>query len=130
MINKERYLKFIKDFNLISIFNICEELKKDKSSFYTCRLSLENMQVITDEIRKRIKVLYPDVNDDEFILNTKEKNVDFVKDINEININKICNKYKIFTNAIYSLECSETKYELVVNEIKNQLDEIYKKYSK
>lgn len=130
MNNKERYLKFIKDFNLISIFNICEELKKDKSSFYTCRLSLENMQVITDEIRKRIKVLYPDVNDDEFILNTKEKNVDFVKDINEININKICNKYKIFTNAIYSLECSETKYELVVNEIKSQLDEVYKKYSK
>lgn len=130
MINKERYLKFIKDFNLISIFNICEELKKDKSSFYTCRLSLENMQIITDEIRKRIKALYPDVNDDEFILNTKEKNVDFVKDINEISINKICNKYKIFTNAIYSLECSETKYELVVNEIKNQLDEIYKKYSK
>lgn len=130
MNNKERYLKFIKDFNLISIFNICEELKKDKSSFYTCRLCLENMQVITDEIRKRIKALYPDVNDNEFILNTKEKNVDFVKDINEISLNKICNKYKIFTNAIYSLECSESKYELVVNEIKRQLDEIYKKYSK
>lgn len=130
MNKKERYLKFIKDFNNINIYDILKELNLITSGFYTYRYSLEKMQLITDEMRRRIKALYPDVNDDEFILNTKEKNVDFVKDINEIGINKICNKYKIFTNAIYSLECSETKYELVVNEIKSQLDEVYKKYSK
>lgn len=130
MNNKERDLKFIKDFNKINIYDILKELNLITSGFYTCRYSLEKMQTVTDEMRRKIKTLYSNINNDEFILSTKEKNVDFVKDINEININKICNNHKIFTNAIYSLECSDTKYELVVSEIKKQLDEVYKKYNK
>ena len=130
MNNKERYLKFIKDFNWIGVSNICEELKKDKSSFYTCRLSLENMQLITSKIREHIKRIYPLVKDDEFVLKSKEDNIKFAKDIKNIISQNILYNFKIDIGSLYTYKLSESKYELVVNEIKSQLDEVYKKYSK
>lgn len=129
MNNKERYLKFIKDFNSIGTANICKELNKDKSSFYTSRLSLENMQLITSSIRKHIKELYPLIDDNEFILNTKEDNINFTKDIKKINVTDICNNFNIQKTTLYRKVASESKYELVINEIKKELDEVYQKYN-
>lgn len=130
MNNKERYLKFIKDFNSISVYNILKETNLTTSCFYTCRYSFENMQQVTDEIRKRIKIIYPTIKNDEFILDTKEKIIVFAKDITNISTNNILSELKIDKGSLYTYRISEQKYELVVNEIKKQLDEVYKKYNK
>lgn len=129
MNNKERYLKFIKDFKDISVSNILKEFNMNTASFYTATYSLENMQKITDEFRKRLCEFYFELNN-EFILDTKEKNILFTKDIKEIGINKICDELKIKTSALYMYRCSDTKYELVVNTIKERLKETFNKYSK
>lgn len=129
MNNKERYLKFIKDFNDIGIKDILGELNFNSASFYTSRYSLDNMQKITSEVRKQVKNIYPDIKNDEFILDTKEKNIAFVKDIKAIQLNKICNELNIKKNSLYVYEASDFKYELVINEIKKQLDNIYLKYN-
>lgn len=128
MNKKEIYLKFIKDFNSIGITNILSDLNMNSSSFYTYEYSVENMQRVTNEMRKRIRKLYADVKDDEFILETKEKNIDFVKDIKDIQINRICKNLKIAKGSLYVYEASDSKYELVIDEIKKQIDEIFKKY--
>lgn len=130
MNNKERYLKFIKDFNNINIYDILKELNLITSGFYTYRYSLEKMQLITNKMREKIKNIYPFIENDEFILNTKEKNIAFAKDITNISTNNIFDELKIDRGSLYTYRISESKYELVVNEIKNQLDGIYKKYSK
>ena len=75
MNKKEMYLKFIKDFNNISIYDILKEVDLTTSCFYTYRYSLEKMQRVTDEMRKRIKTIYPTIKNDEFILDTKEKQI-------------------------------------------------------
>lgn len=129
MNNKERYLKFIKDFNGIGIANILSDFKMDLGTFYTNRYSLENMQKITNEVKRQIKNLYQDIKNDEFILETKEKNVSFVKDVKAIQLNKICNELNIKKNSLYVYEASESKYELVIDEIKKQLDDVYLKYN-
>lgn len=129
MNNKERYLKFIKDFNDVGIKDILKELNFNSASFYTSRYSLDNMQRITSEMRKQIKIIYHDIKNDEFILETKEKNVSFVKDIKAIQLNKICNELNIKKNSLYVYEASESKYELVIDEIKKQLDDVYLKYN-
>lgn len=129
MNNKEMYLKFIKDFNGIGITDILSDLNMNSSSFYTYEYSIENMQRVTDEMRKRIKQLYVNIKNDEFILDTKEKNVDFIKDIKDIQINRICKDLKIAKGSLYVYEASDSKYELVIDEIKKQLDNIYLKYN-
>ena len=53
----------------------------------------------------------------------------FVKDIKAIQLNKICNELNIKKNSLYVYEASESKYELVIDEIKKQLDNIYLKYN-
>lgn len=128
MNKKEMYLKFIKDFNGIGITDILKDLNMNSSSFYTYEYSVENMQRVTNEMRKRIRKLYADVKDDEFILETKEKNINFVKDIKDIQINRICKNLKIAKGSLYVYEASDSKYELVIDEIKKQIDEIFKKY--
>lgn len=128
MNKKEMYLKFIKDFNGIGITDILNNLNMNSSSFYTYEYSVENMQRVTNEMRKRIRKLYADVKDDEFILETKEKNVNFVKDIKDIQINRICRNLKIAKGSLYVYEASDSKYELVIDEIKKQIDEVFKKY--
>ena len=129
MNNKEMYLKFIKDFNSINVFDILRELNLITSGFYTYRYSLEKMQLVTDEMRKKIKGIYPVIEDKKFVLSTKEKNINFVKDITNISTNNIINDLKIDKASLYTYRISELKYELVVNEIKKQLDKVYKKYS-
>ena len=57
MNNKERYLKFIKDFNDVGIKDILKEFNFNSASFYTSRYSLDNMQKITNEMRKQIKAI-------------------------------------------------------------------------
>lgn len=130
MNKKEMYLKFIKDFNNISIYDILKEFDLTTSCFYTYRYSLENMQRVTDEMRKKIKFIYPTIKNDEFILNTKEKIVDFAKDITNISTNNIFDKLNVDRGALYTYRISETKYELVIDEIKRQIDEVYEKYNK
>lgn len=130
MNKKEMYLKFIKDFNNISIYDILKEVDLTTSCFYTYRYSLEKMQRVTDEMRKRIRTIYPTIKNDEFILDTKEKIVNFAKDITNISTNNITDELKIDRGALYTYRVGENKYELVINEIKSQLDEVYKKYSK
>lgn len=129
MNNKERYLKFIKDFNGIGITDILRELNFNSSSFYTYEYSIENMQRVTNEMRKQLKKLYSELNDTNFILDTKEKNVSFIKDIKDIRINYICQNLKVIKGTLYNFTASESKYELVINEIKKQLDNVYLKYS-
>jgi len=129
MNNKERYLKFIKNFNDIGISNTLKELDFNSSSFYTYEYSLENMQKITNKMREKIISIYPSINDNKFILDTKEKNINYVKDIKSVGINKICDELNVHKSALYTLECSELKYELVINEIKKELDNVYQKYS-
>ena len=130
MNNKERYLLFIKYFNNIKTKDILKTFNLSSSSFYTYEYSLENMQQVSDEMKKQIKEIYPNIKDDKINLDTKEKIVDFIKDIKEIGINKICNQLKIDSGALYTYRVSDSKYELIINEIKKQLDEVYKKYSK
>lgn len=129
MNNKERYLKFIKDFNGIGITDILNDLNMNSSSFYTYEYSIENMQLVTNEMRKQLKILYTELNDNNFILDTKEKNINFVKDIKDIRTNYICESLKISRGTLYNYTASDSKYELVINEIKKQLDNIYLKYN-
>lgn len=130
MNNKEKYLKFIKDFNNIGIRNILNTYKFDVKGFYKGFYSLENMQIVSNEMRKQLKILYPEINDNSFVLNTKEKNIEFIKDISNISPIIILRENKIDKGCFYSLKNKEEKYLLVVNEIKKQLDEVYLKYSK
>lgn len=130
MNKKEMYLKFIKDFNNISIYDILKEVELTTSCFYTYRYSLEKMQRVTDEMRKRIRTIYPTIKNDEFILDTKEKIVNFAKDMTNISTNNITDELKIDRGALYTYRVGETKYELVINEIKRQIDEVYEKYNK
>lgn len=130
MNKKEMYLKFIKDFNNISIYDILKEVDLTTSCFYTYRYSLEKMQRVTDEMIKRIRTIYPTIKNDEFILDTKEKIVNFAKDITNISTNNITDELKIDRGALYTYRVGENKYELVINEIKRQIDEVYEKYNK
>jgi len=84
MNNKEKYLKFIKDFNNIGVSNILNNFNIDTSGFYTGFYSLENMQKVSNEMRKQLRELYLEINDNKFILDTKEKNIEFIKDISNI----------------------------------------------
>lgn len=129
MNNKEKLLKFIKDFNGIGITDVLNDLNMNSSAFYTYEYSLDNMQKITNEVRKQLKTLYNDLEDNNFILNTKEKNVNFIKDIKDIRTNYICENMRISRGTLYNYTASESKYELVINEIKKQLDEVYQKYN-
>jgi len=128
--NKERGIKFIKDFNGIGITDILKSFNLNSSSFYTYEYSIKNMQRVTNEMRKKIKNIYPDIEDNNFILATKESNLNFVKDIKNIKITSICNNLKIHKTSLYGLDASDSKYELVINEIKKQIDQVYEKYNK
>ena len=128
MNTKERCLNFIKSFTNIKIRDVLKELNLNSSSFYTYEYSLDNMQKVTDEIKKRLEKICPDMDRGDIILDTKEKNVNFVKEINNIKINTLCSNLHISKQAIYRLEASDTKYELLVNDIIQRVNNIYNKY--
>jgi len=56
-VNKEVNLKFIKDFNKISVANICKDLGIDKSNLYRGNASAESYKRVKEEIIKRFKEL-------------------------------------------------------------------------
>jgi len=82
------------------------------------------MQDITNHIRNEIMKLYPVLKND-FILNTKEKNIEFVKKLASIQIKKICLENKIDLTTIYSKKASDKKYKIVIDEINLQLQKLF-----
>ncbi len=129
MESKERYLNIIKKFKDINLSSIFKSVDADNSSFYTGRYSLENMQRVTDALRERLCEFYPEL-ENKLILDTKQKNIDFVKDICKISIINICKELSIQSCDIYALRASSAKYELLINEIKKRLKDVFVKFSK
>lgn len=56
-VNKERDLKFIKDFSKIKIAAICKELKVDRSNLWRGNASEEAVKKVKEEIKKKFKEL-------------------------------------------------------------------------
>ena len=56
-INKEVNLKFIKNFNKISVAKICKDLGIDKSNLYRGNASADSYKKVKEEIIKRFKEL-------------------------------------------------------------------------
>ena len=56
-VNKERDLRYIKNFSKIKISEICRELKVDKANIYRGTASIENIRKVKEEIKKRIDQL-------------------------------------------------------------------------
>ena len=56
-VNKERNLKFIKDFSKIKVAAICKELNIDKSNLWRGNASEEAVKKVKEELKKRIKEL-------------------------------------------------------------------------
>ena len=60
MNEKERDLKFIKDFYKINITEICDYLKVGKGNLYTGKISAEKTALVKDELVKRLKNVIDD----------------------------------------------------------------------
>ena len=58
--NKEKDLKFIKDFSKISVASVCKELKVNKSNLWAGNASVENTNKVRITIEERIKKLAED----------------------------------------------------------------------
>ncbi len=58
-INKEKDLKFIKDFSKIKIATICKDLNINKSNLWRGNASPEATRKVKEEIQKHIKELEP-----------------------------------------------------------------------
>lgn len=56
-VNKERDLRFIKEFQKITLAAICKELNVDKPSIYRGTASADNIKRVRKEIEKRINEL-------------------------------------------------------------------------
>ncbi len=56
-VNKERDLKFIKDFSKIKVAAICKELKIDKSNLWRGNASEEAVKKVKEAIKTKIKEL-------------------------------------------------------------------------
>lgn len=56
-VNKERDLRFIKDFSKIKVAAICKDLKVDKSNLWRGNASGEVVKKVKEELIKRIKEL-------------------------------------------------------------------------
>lgn len=55
--DKEKDLKYIKDFSKITVAGICKELKIDKSNLWAGKATAQNVEKVKLEIQKRIKDL-------------------------------------------------------------------------
>lgn len=55
--DKEKDLKYIKDFAKITVAGICNDLKIDKSNLWAGKATAENIEKVKLEIKKRIKDL-------------------------------------------------------------------------
>lgn len=56
-INKQRDIKYIKDFSKINVTAICKELNIEKTNVYRGIASAEKIKRVKEEIKKRIKEL-------------------------------------------------------------------------
>lgn len=56
-VNKERDLKYIKNFSKIKISEICRELKVEKANLYRGTASAEAIKKVKEEIKKRLNDL-------------------------------------------------------------------------
>ena len=56
-VNKERDLKYIKDFSKIKVAAICKDLKVDKSNLWRGNASSEVVKRVKEELKKRIDEL-------------------------------------------------------------------------
>lgn len=56
-VNRERDLKYIKDFSKIKVAAICKDLKVDKSNLWRGNASGEVVKKVKEELIKRIKEL-------------------------------------------------------------------------
>ena len=56
-VNKERDLKYIKDFSKIKVAAICKDLNVDKSNLWRGNASGEVVKKVKEEIKKRINEL-------------------------------------------------------------------------
>lgn len=56
-VNKQRDLKYIKDFSKINIRDICKELNIDKSNVYRGIASAEKIRQVKEELQKRVEKL-------------------------------------------------------------------------
>jgi hypothetical protein len=57
VMDKEKDLKYIKDFSKITVAGICKDLKIDKSNLWAEKSSAENVAKVKEEIQKRLKEL-------------------------------------------------------------------------
>lgn len=56
-VNRERDLKYIKDFSKIKVAAICKDLKVDKSNLWRGNASGEVVKKVKEELIKRLKEL-------------------------------------------------------------------------
>lgn len=56
-INKERDLKYIKEFSKINITEICKDLKVEKTNIYRGIASAKKIRKVKEELKKRIDQL-------------------------------------------------------------------------
>lgn len=59
-VNKERDLRFIKEFNKITLTKVCKDLNIDKSNVYRGIASAEKIKLVKDEIINRLEELKKD----------------------------------------------------------------------
>ena len=55
--DKEKDLKFIKDFAKITVAGVCKDLKIDKSNLWAGKATAQNTEKVKIEIQRRIKDL-------------------------------------------------------------------------
>lgn len=58
--DKLKNIKFLKNFNKITVSKACEEEQIDRSNLYSMKTSSENIQRIKNNIDNKIKDLYKD----------------------------------------------------------------------
>lgn len=63
LMEKEKYLDFIKSFSDITITQACREVGVSKSSVYALEISLEKLKMLKQNIDFKVKKLYEDNND-------------------------------------------------------------------
>lgn len=61
--SKLKNVKFIKDFNQITLKGICKEEKVKRSNVYSLQISNENLKRIKENIDRKINKLYEDYNE-------------------------------------------------------------------
>ncbi len=54
---KEKDLKYIKDFSKITVAGICKDLKIDKSNLWAGKSTATNVNKVKKEIQKRLEAL-------------------------------------------------------------------------